>query len=257
MVDAMEQAGSTDLRAHVDLPLALRIIGRPGDSSLRRAVDQLRAWQRAGGQRKDANKDGTYEHADAIRLMDAWWPLWVRAQFRPALGARPTRRCSRRSSSTTTPNNHGDHLGSAYQTGWYGYVRKDLRTVLKRKVRGSTRARTAAAAGCGAAARCCGARCATPSAPRAATSTADDEVCADEGKAERPVVLRRGAPAPGRRRDAAADPLDQPAHLPAGGRGPGPRALADAHHPGESASNARAGSSVRSPIWIRASRPTT
>ena len=34
------------------------------------------------------------------------------------------------------PNNHGDHLGSAYQTGWYGYVRKDLRTVLKRKVRG-------------------------------------------------------------------------------------------------------------------------
>jgi hypothetical protein len=29
------------------------------------------------------------------------------------------------------PNNHGDHLGSAYQDGWYGYVSKDLRTILK------------------------------------------------------------------------------------------------------------------------------
>ena len=48
MVDAMELAGVTDLRAHIDLPLALRVIGRPGDSSLRRAVDQLRAWQRGG-----------------------------------------------------------------------------------------------------------------------------------------------------------------------------------------------------------------
>ena len=25
------------------------------------------------------------------------------------------------------PNNHGDHLGSAYQDGWYGYAKKDLR----------------------------------------------------------------------------------------------------------------------------------
>ena len=52
MIDAMELAGTTDLRAHVDLPLALRIIGRPKDSSLRRAADQLRAWQRAGGLRQ-------------------------------------------------------------------------------------------------------------------------------------------------------------------------------------------------------------
>ena len=34
------------------------------------------------------------------------------------------------------PNNHGAHLGSAYQDGWYGYASKDLRTILKRKVRG-------------------------------------------------------------------------------------------------------------------------
>ena len=136
MVNAMELAGVTDLRAHVDLPLALRIIGRPGDSSLRRAVDELRAWQRAGGLRKDANKDGAYEHSNAIRLMDAWWPLWVRSQFRPALGSKAYKTLLAAVELDNTPNNHGDHLGSAYQTGWYGFVRKDLRTVLKRKVRG-------------------------------------------------------------------------------------------------------------------------
>jgi hypothetical protein len=126
----------TDLRAHVDLPLALRVIGRPGDSSLRRAVRQLRAWRRAGGLRKDTNKDGVYDHAAAIRLMDAWWPRWVRAQFAPALGGRAYRTLREAVELDNAPNNHGDHLGSAYQTGWYGFVRKDLRTVLGRKVRG-------------------------------------------------------------------------------------------------------------------------
>jgi hypothetical protein len=68
--------------------------------------------------------------------MDAWWPLWVRAQFRPALGARAFKAIEAAVQLDNEPNNHGDHLGSAYQTGWYGYVRKDLRTVLKRKVKG-------------------------------------------------------------------------------------------------------------------------
>jgi hypothetical protein len=42
------------------------------------------------------------------------------------------------------PNNHGDHLGSAYQEGFYGYVLKDLKRVLKRPV-----AQKYAAAFCG------------------------------------------------------------------------------------------------------------
>jgi hypothetical protein len=32
------------------------------------------------------------------------------------------------------PNNHGDHLGSAYQDGWWGYVSKDLRRLLGQPV---------------------------------------------------------------------------------------------------------------------------
>jgi hypothetical protein len=34
------------------------------------------------------------------------------------------------------PNNGGQHLGSAYQDGWWGYVSKDLRRVLGRRERG-------------------------------------------------------------------------------------------------------------------------
>jgi hypothetical protein len=135
MVNAMELGGSTDLRAHVDLPLALRVIGKPADPGLRAAVDELRAWQRAGGLRKDANRDGVYEHSQAIKLMDAWWPLWVRSQFRPALGAKAYKTLESAVELDNAPNNHGQHLGSAYQTGWYGFVKKDLRTVLKLKVK--------------------------------------------------------------------------------------------------------------------------
>jgi hypothetical protein len=33
------------------------------------------------------------------------------------------------------PHNGGDHVGSAWQDGWYSFAQKDLRRVLKRKVR--------------------------------------------------------------------------------------------------------------------------
>ena len=86
VVDIMEVAGTGDLRAHAVLPLALRIIGRPKDPRLREAVALLQQWRRAGGRRIDGDRDGVYEHTDAIRIMDAWWPRWVRAEFRPRMG---------------------------------------------------------------------------------------------------------------------------------------------------------------------------
>ena len=60
----------------------------------------------------------------------------MRSQFRPALGSKAYKALLAAVELDNAPNNHGDHLGSAYQTGWYGFVRKDLRTVLGRKVRG-------------------------------------------------------------------------------------------------------------------------
>jgi hypothetical protein len=135
-IDVMEMAGSTDLRAHAVLPLALKVIGRPRDARLRGAVSELRAWLKAGGLRRDSNRDGTYEHSDAIRIMDAWWPLWLRAEFQPVLGKTAYAQLLKTVDGDNEPNNGGQHLGSAYQDGWYGYARKDLQTVLGRHVRG-------------------------------------------------------------------------------------------------------------------------
>jgi hypothetical protein len=133
LVDAMEEAGTTDQRGQEDLPLALKVIGHPSDPGLRAAVGTLKAWVKAGTQRRDNDGDGVYEHADAVRIMDAWWPRWLEAEFKPTLG--PTLFATLPHGQDNAPNNHGDHLGSAYQEGWYGYAAKDLRTVLGRDVK--------------------------------------------------------------------------------------------------------------------------
>jgi hypothetical protein len=136
LIDIMEVAGTGDLRAHSVLRPALRLVGRPKDARLRAAVATLRAWRRAGGLRKDADRDGVYEHSDAVALMDAWWPLLLKAQFEPVLGPTAMDKLEAALAIDNPPNNHGDHLGSAYQGSWYGFARKDLRTVLGRAVRG-------------------------------------------------------------------------------------------------------------------------
>ena len=65
--------------------------------------------------------------------MDAWWPLLVRGAFEPALGKDAYDRFIGFKLLDNEPNNHGAHLGSAYQGGSYGLMQKDLRTLLGRK----------------------------------------------------------------------------------------------------------------------------
>jgi len=223
LVNAMEVAGAADLRAYVDLPLALRVLGAPRDRGVREAVDKLRAWRRAGGLRKDANKDGVYEHAEAIRLMDAWWPRWVGAVQARARGRGV--RCA----------DHGDRARQRAQ-----HPRRPPRL---RAPDGLVRPR---AQGPPHRARAQGARVLRPPLLRrrgaAALPPGARTLAArrDQGRAgghlrrrrglprpreeRRPVVLRRRPLPPRRRRDPAADPLDQPPDLPTGRRGAGSRA---------------------------------
>src|SRR3954447_2541903 len=137
LINAMEDAGTVDLRADKPLRLALKVIGTPRDPALQAAVAKLRAWVRDGAHRRDLDDDGTYEHSEAIRILDAWWPLWIKAEFGNRLGKDLYAAVQSMLPLDNAPNNHGDHLGSAYQDGWYGYASKDLRTVLRpRTVRG-------------------------------------------------------------------------------------------------------------------------
>jgi acyl-homoserine lactone acylase PvdQ len=134
MVDAMEQAGSTDLRGMTALPLALRVLGTPKNPALAAAVTKLRAWSASGTHRIDRDRNGAYDDADAVRIMDAWWPRLIDAMFAPVMGRHLLDQLRATYQIDNEPNNHGDHLGSAYQEGFYGYVVKDLKRVLHRPV---------------------------------------------------------------------------------------------------------------------------
>ena len=91
---------------------------------------------RDGAHRRDRDRDGTYEHSEAVKIMDAWWPLLVDQQFRPVLGDDLYERILDMIELDNTPNGDGDHLGSAYISGWYSYVEKDLRQLLGDEVKG-------------------------------------------------------------------------------------------------------------------------
>jgi hypothetical protein len=118
------------MRADFVLPLALKLLGNQSDPTVAKAIDELKAWEADGSHRIDRNRDGVYEHSDAIRIMDAWWPLWLHAEFEPTLGSDLFGKIQSILSLDNPPNNGGQHLGSAYQDGWWGYASKDLRRVL-------------------------------------------------------------------------------------------------------------------------------
>jgi hypothetical protein len=137
LVEAMEDAGTVDLRGDRILPWILRVLDkRPVEGKrLREAISTLRAWSRSGAHRRDENRDGTYEDADAVRVMDAWWPLLVKAQFRPVLGKRLFEAIEDVQGFVDHPGDNNPNQGSAFDDGWW-YVEKDLRTLLGEPVRG-------------------------------------------------------------------------------------------------------------------------
>jgi len=136
LVSAMEDAGTVDLRGDRDLPYALRILGKQKNPALRSAISTLTAWMKRGAHRRDLNHNGVYDQSAAVRILDAWFPRWVSAEFKPAIGNSVFGQINSINEVDNAPNNHGGHLGSAYDDGWYGYINKDLRQALGMKVRG-------------------------------------------------------------------------------------------------------------------------
>ncbi|GAA2622311.1 penicillin acylase family protein [Dactylosporangium fulvum] len=144
VVRLVEDAAVTDLRAESLLPELLRILGSTGDP----AVTKLAAWQAGGAKRVETSPGShVYQHADAIRIFDAWWPKLVAGTFRPGLGddvytaLTGALQIDESPSGFTGPTSAGSlnqsqsHKGSAFQYGWWGYLDKDLRAVLGDPVR--------------------------------------------------------------------------------------------------------------------------
>ncbi|MFE9727126.1 penicillin acylase family protein [Streptomyces sp. NPDC005794] len=140
---AMAEAALTDLRGEQLLPELLKVLrSRPvTDPDLNAVVQQLDSWRAAGAQRKETSSGShTYTHADAVRIMDAWWPKLVEAEFRPGLGddlyAAFTASLATDESPAASHGPSGAHSGSAFQYGWWGFADKDLRQVLGQPVKG-------------------------------------------------------------------------------------------------------------------------
>ncbi|MBV9213162.1 MAG: penicillin acylase family protein, partial [Actinobacteria bacterium] len=126
LVQAMEETATQDMRGVLVLPTVLRVMGHPKNARLRKAMALLRRWVRRGAHRRDLNRDGHYDDDNAVTLMDAWWPRLVAAEFRPALGA------GAYDSLAAFEPPDAQQVGTVasspdYETGWYGYVTRDLR----------------------------------------------------------------------------------------------------------------------------------
>ena len=141
LVSAMDEAATQDIRSVQLWPTLKQALGSPSDPQLQGAIAKLDAWYADGGHRRDLTNNsisspGTYQHNEAITIMDAWWPKLLEAEFHPALGETAFNEL-RGMLELGSPNPGGEPAAPDFADGWYGYVSKDLRDVLAANGEGS------------------------------------------------------------------------------------------------------------------------
>jgi acyl-homoserine lactone acylase PvdQ len=132
VVSVMNEAATQDLRVIKVWPvIRAALAGSPPPTSRADAAAKLvDAWLAAGGSRIDAALDGKVDDPGAAVLDTAWGPL-TEAVMAPVLGPLTTRL-----EQLMPRDDAAGPGGSAYIEGWYGYIDKDLRTLLGRPVQG-------------------------------------------------------------------------------------------------------------------------
>jgi acyl-homoserine lactone acylase PvdQ len=134
LVSAMDEAATQDIRSIELWPILKEVLGTPSDPKLQAAIAKLESWYAAGGHRrnlagKNYENPGTYENDEAITIMDAWWPKLLEAEFKPMLG--PEGMAAVQSMlGSGAPYPGSEPSAPDFDPGWWGYVSKDLRTVL-------------------------------------------------------------------------------------------------------------------------------
>jgi acyl-homoserine lactone acylase PvdQ len=128
---AMNAAATQDLRVLEVWP-AIRAMLRTGSAPSARAeaaAGLLDAWRGAGGSRIDRDLDGLID-APGAAVLEVAWPLLEEAVMSPVLGPLLPRLAELHGRSDDPGPS-----GSAFRYGWYGYIEKDLRTLLGQPVR--------------------------------------------------------------------------------------------------------------------------
>jgi len=130
---AANAAATQDLRV-TDVWPSIRAVLRTGTAPSARAeaaVTLVDAWRVAGASRIDRELDGKIDDPGAA-VLDAAWPRLADAVMSPVLGPLVDRLALLHGRSDDPGPS-----GSAYISGWYGYVDKDLRALLDQPVRGA------------------------------------------------------------------------------------------------------------------------
>ena len=137
VVSVMNRAATQDLRAELIWPVITRVLasGAAPDARTKQAADLVTAWVARGASRLDTNLTGKIDDPGAAVLDAAWTPL-ASAVLQPVLG--PLLGPGDGTlASLIGPDNAANSQGSSYENGWYGYVDKDLRTLLGDQVSGN------------------------------------------------------------------------------------------------------------------------
>jgi acyl-homoserine lactone acylase PvdQ len=134
VVRAMNMAATQDLRIELLWPTIRALLMKTSAPDARDAqlVTLLDAWRTAGGSRLDRDGDGKIDDPGAA-IMDAFWPKLANAVLSPVLGPLT----SQLATLVGRSEDPAGRNGSSYASGWYGYVDKDLRTLLGEPVKGA------------------------------------------------------------------------------------------------------------------------
>jgi hypothetical protein len=123
----MNKAAQQDLPAVADWPIIHEVLehGSAPSPLAQEVVNEITAWVAEGASRFGVNQP----KAPAAGAMDAVWTPIGEAVLGPVLGE-----LLPEFASMVSPDDAPSSQGSAYDSGWYGYVNKDLRSVLGQPV---------------------------------------------------------------------------------------------------------------------------
>jgi acyl-homoserine lactone acylase PvdQ len=133
MVSAMNAAATQDVREMTFEPVLSKLLhgGKAPDARDAKLLSLLDQWRRKGGTRLDrTDKSGMGNiTSPGAAIMDKSWPLLANAWASSVLG-------SKLSGQLASFVSRFDQPPGGQYTGWHIYMDKDLRTIMKMKVRG-------------------------------------------------------------------------------------------------------------------------
>lgn len=128
MVEAMGDAATVDLRGQEIVPKALALLSRaPVTGDQDSAIRLLDDWVSNGALRRDRDGDGNYDEEAAVALMDAWYPRLI-DNLLPQVTA--VEDVDGQNLSLMGRDNAPGAGGSAYISGYYGYLERVLEQAL-------------------------------------------------------------------------------------------------------------------------------